>query len=767
MAFSMPRADFGIAQAVPSSLKVANRASGLRETFDMLDNFSLTIKSGYPLLILIRDMFASIATKLSAKGMALMDAIVALANDDSGPVTTAFNQANQAIATLDALLKVGLSTELDTLKAKLGSRITDQLVDGFQSINRALQALAIALSALQEALIRAQQAAGAGPVTEALVRKHVPSSLVYNVLIALNGFGSYLPSSVGAIPDKGVFSAFLVKAQVTDRFTAAASAINVLGNNTFTITSNYTLLSNMSTTVGSIANRSTVALLNFTTTMLTSSGNSYESMQQALTKAGQILTSIKTLISTGFTNDYKVLEDRNKTYVSDMFKDSFNRLSLVLSSFQLSFSRIVNNLDAVIQGTLQVDPAADLSVRLAQVASLRRVYEVRQASAYLRGAAISPLNYTVKSTLENIVRGDDFTVTAESKSQAAILLTQQAVEQFDSDLNQMKSDAMDTIEYTGTMYEGESYTFLIPSLEAISTYNTYLKGPLAQLNDTFSVASIAQKMNLLNDTITNFTAQSDTFDDDLYTFYGVHVSRAIHSVVQVLVASGPYGRYCYHKHYPLVLRLAMDNYEDISLCYQREMDRLYHTEGLISEVIELVFYNLEQLLNTLTLCVDTIPCPSACDACVQTIGKYYNTMAKLTDEKFNLLLQFIPYETSASLQRLKSCVAFTKYKLLAEVHDIVVDVSRPNKAKDQGVIKEFVKLHANVLLAPESGHGTARESERERYLRSRGHVCAIISQSATTGTVHCHDNPHPAYSSSSSSDGVDDLRTLCELSSRE
>ncbi|XP_035783718.1 uncharacterized protein LOC118461942 [Anopheles albimanus] len=480
--------------------------------------------------------------------------------------------------------------------------------------------------------------------------------------------------NVAAIPDQGVFSAFVAKAQIQERFSAAASAIDALDNNTLAITSNYTLLSNMSAAVGGIANRSTVALLNFTSEMQALNGYTYESMQEALTRAGQILTSIKTLISSGFNNEYTVLENRNKTYISDMFKDSFNRLSIVLSSFQLSFSRIVNNLDAIIQGTLRVDPAADLAVRLAQVASLRRVFEVRQASTYLRGAAIAPLNYTVKSALENIVRGDGFTVNAESKSQEAILLTQQTVEQFDSDLSYMTTDALYTIEYAGIIYEGESFDFLLPNLEAISTYAKYLKGPLGQLNDTFSAASVAEKTNLLNQTITNYTTQSDTFDDDLVTLYGVHVSRAIQSVVQVLVASGPYGRYCYHKHYPLVLRLAMDNYEDISLCYQREMDRLYHTQGMITGVVELVLYNVEQLLNTLTLCVDTTPCPSACDACVRTIGKYYKTMAKLTDEKYDLLLQFIPYETSASLQRLKSCVEFAKYKLLAEVHDIVVDV---------------------------------------------------------------------------------------------
>lgn len=194
MAYGRPRADFGIAQSVPNSGKVLERALEALQSFSDLDNGgTVNIKSGYELLIQVANMVTSIATKLSHTGTALMDTIVTLANDDAGPVAGVFGQVNATLAELEQLINGGLKVELSTLDSRLGPALGNQFRDGFRGITAALKKLSTVLGELQAAIEAAQKAAGGGPVTALHVRTFVPVTLTNRLLTALAQLRSALP----------------------------------------------------------------------------------------------------------------------------------------------------------------------------------------------------------------------------------------------------------------------------------------------------------------------------------------------------------------------------------------------------------------------------------------------------------------------------------------------------------------------------------------------------------------------------------------------
>uniref|UniRef100_A0A182NUG1 Secreted protein n=1 Tax=Anopheles dirus TaxID=7168 RepID=A0A182NUG1_9DIPT len=673
----LPRPDFGIPQGALTNLAIAQRATGLRGTFDTLDDF--TIKPGTdPLAV---DSINSIGLQVSRAGITLMDAIVALANDDVGPIADGFARVNQALTVLNQLLNGGLTSELNTLSDKIDPLIRSIFTEGFASVSKALQKLSTALAALQFAIQRAKTAAGSGPVTATLVKRYVTSQVLYGVDIALLDmistvplikYGIYRTDAAGR-PDFGLQGEIVGSPLVIQQTSTASFNIEALSDYKILLGSEYQPLYDERDAFYSVAQKLTRAGIAMADSVVALADDNSSIVTPPFLSAIASVNSMQAVIGTGLAQEFLALRPRNKPYITDRLTDTTTYIGQTLTAL----AGILRTLQPAVE---QTQANAGGSGRPVTTTAARQGVSPRLINSLLNtidrlGGGISPLIYSVHNPLSQVDQGDTYISTAKSDIEAALLQAHQEVVDFNGNLRQLKQE---TIDYTNTV--GSSYVDqqtqladILPTLKASSTYQG-LKTALDAYDSALSVRSINAKTLQLEQTVTGYVALSKTFDDDLVIWYGDRICPVLRGLVQVLVASGPYASYCFHKYSLDVTDLAVHNFYDIGECYALELNRLYATHRLIADIADLVIYNFVDLFDNLNICAQITPCPSGCDSCVTTIGKFLATMAQLTDGKFGLITQIITYEAKASLQRVKSCTAFSKYRLVADAHDLLKDV---------------------------------------------------------------------------------------------
>uniref|UniRef100_A0A182W708 Protein TsetseEP domain-containing protein n=1 Tax=Anopheles minimus TaxID=112268 RepID=A0A182W708_9DIPT len=386
------------------------------------------------------------------------------------------------------------------------------------------------------------------------------------------------------------------------------------------------------------------------------------------------ISNLQSVISTGYTQEFLTLRPRDKPFITDRLTDSFNYISQMLTSLD-EILRTLQTAAELAQTQAGGDGKSVPKEFARTIVTPRMINKLLNTIVRIPGA-ISPFIYSVHEPLSQLDRADTYITTAKSDIEAALLQAHQEVVNFNGNIRQLMRDTNIVVATVGPAYTEQQtlITDILPKLQASSNYQNDLRGALERFEDALSPDSIEEKTSLLETTIAEYVEQSRSFDDDLVTVYGDRICPAIQSVVQVLVASGPYSNYCFKKYSQRVIDLAVHNFYDIGECYELELNRLYAMSRLISNIISLVMDNYAELYENLNTCASILPCPGSCDACIDTLGEFVDILARLVEQKFDLVRQIIPYEAKASLQRVKSCAAFSKYKLIADVHDLLKDV---------------------------------------------------------------------------------------------
>ncbi|XP_049279841.1 uncharacterized protein LOC125762109 [Anopheles funestus] len=181
ISLAIPRPDFGVNAPVYGGADVASTAQESGTLINEVnDNLDITLDSGYALLTTIKTQLVGIADDFTTKGLAVSDAIDALAASN-GPLDDAFTDFETASDDLIDLIENGLTTYFTELDTNLDDSITTMLTDAFDDVIADLNTLAGLLDSLKTQLQNALTAAGSNPPTKAILRKFVSTSLTSTI----------------------------------------------------------------------------------------------------------------------------------------------------------------------------------------------------------------------------------------------------------------------------------------------------------------------------------------------------------------------------------------------------------------------------------------------------------------------------------------------------------------------------------------------------------------------------------------------------------
>uniref|UniRef100_A0AAG5DCD9 Protein TsetseEP domain-containing protein n=1 Tax=Anopheles atroparvus TaxID=41427 RepID=A0AAG5DCD9_ANOAO len=493
-------------------------------------------------------------------------------------------------------------------------------------------------------------------------------------LLVVFAFLCALQSTSGR-PDLGLNGE--IKGSVVAKETAsfASMLLNLLDDYTFVLGADYLLLNSVANALSQIAatlaDKGTIMANSVALLVEDNSGIVTPPFEDAIAGIEELLT----LLTTRFPSEFLTLQYREKTYITDMLNDDFDYLSETLTTL----NGILGSLQSAAEEAQASAGGDELPV---SIDLIRKYISPRSINSLMNAIArlptvVSPFLYSIDSTLANVDQADTYILEVKSDIESFLLQAHQEVVLFNGQLRQLKTDTVDVIENVDALFQEQQTQIVevLPVLQSASTFQDDLEDALLSFEQTVSPGSIAEKTVLIQDRVASYISIAKTFDDDLVTLYGDRICPVVISVVKVLVASGPYAPYCFRKYSPKVLDLAAHHYYDLTECYQLELNRIYSLHRLIVDLVDLVSFNYGELFDDFAVCLDAQPCPGVnCNACVQTLGEVLGSLSRLADEKFDLILQVVPTELDASLQRLDSCVAFANYKLVADAHDLVIDV---------------------------------------------------------------------------------------------
>uniref|UniRef100_A0AAG5DBC7 Secreted protein n=1 Tax=Anopheles atroparvus TaxID=41427 RepID=A0AAG5DBC7_ANOAO len=353
-------------------------------------------------------------------------------------------------------------------------------------------------------------------------------------------------------------------------------------------------------------------------------------------------------------------------YVKDQLVDDFYHISARIDKLKDTLATLQSAVedaqnaagggivsDALVKQFIDEDLVAQLARHLALLAH-----------------RVPVLIYTLKSSLMNIQQADDYLYGLMQDTSRVL-----------DEIDETKKDFYEkTIAYSELVQTAMNEliaeyadSFISASETATTLDNADLTsaiGTLSTVQSTDLAATLQQYMQLYTNKVREL---SELLPIETNFFFETNQHPA-GVLVDVLIANGPWSRFCFWKYSSVLYNLLLvSNYA--SECYDREYDRLHTLQQALLIEIELIEYDLE-IIDPYSMSCTSLPsqAPDRIAECAEALGSYFLAISTAYDTKLTRFVKLAEIELLASKQRLSVCWSTRMQQSFLAFQDIVADI---------------------------------------------------------------------------------------------
>uniref|UniRef100_A0A182NUF6 Uncharacterized protein n=1 Tax=Anopheles dirus TaxID=7168 RepID=A0A182NUF6_9DIPT len=472
-------------------------------------------------------------------------------------------------------------------------------------------------------------------------------------------------------PDFGIKATVLGTANVVKQSGKVSATFDLVDNMNIPLTGGYALLDNMKTAVLYISSKVTSTGMAVSTALNTLAADRSNDVNGAFAPVYAAINALRTLLQSGFTAQYAALQKQGNfitTQLGDAFKSILDRLTVLVTALDRMKAGVTAARDAPGNPPNGISPD-----NLSRNVPAKLTFDLLDALSKLEGV-ISLVTFVVEDEQRKLSTADVFLGEMRTEGQTVIGNdVHSAKGLFDSERGTIATNvAGQFADPLGVVYgtQMQALGLVQSTVQAFDTYTNDLKPALDSLSLLLNADGIAALATAVADTFGEYGTAVDASiasTASVEQFFIGETCVGLRSVIDALVANSPHSPFCFAKFSPKLFNQFALSFYAVSECYDVETIRLYRLQDLLTLVIGMIVYDVEDLGEAISSCAQRTTGP----ACLTLIGPYYEQLATTIDEKQAYVLSYLEEETKISLQRLGSCVTTAKYMTAISVAAII------------------------------------------------------------------------------------------------